>query len=258
MRGGCICGGAGGEGCSARGRRAVDTSTGADCDSSAPRETGGALSMFAGRGGFALADWTWTGTGSDTRAAFSAGPATTAWRVPAADTETPLSGTGLAANAIGWVVSAAGCWSGSTARACGVSRSNSARTTCALAPVPGGARRALLGGGQHRIKGCAKSQRRQQQRAGADANLRPLVSLDNVRPHGSNDPDYHAFQRGPPSLVYDIRQGIPVSTVCKTTGPVLMHRCGCRPCSHSRLRGVGSGVRGPFSRLRLAQTPPHP
>src|SRR5215467_2297777 len=129
MRDGCICGGAGGEGRSTRGRRAVDTSTGADCDSSAPGETAGALSMFAGRSGFALADGTWTGTGADTGAAFSADPATTAWLAPVADTETPLSGAGLAATAIGWTVSAAGCWSGLTARACAVSRRNSGRTT---------------------------------------------------------------------------------------------------------------------------------
>jgi hypothetical protein len=51
--------------------------------------------------------------------------------------------------------------------------------------------------GQHRIKGGAKGQWRQQQGSGVDPELYPIVLPGRLRPHGLNDPNYQCLAAPP-------------------------------------------------------------
>src|SRR5258707_1578032 len=96
---------------SARGRRAVDISGGADHDGSLARPPVGAPAISSNEGGLTpvgRTTVTGTGIGSNTRAISSADLG--CWRVPVAETETGLAGAGLRALAIGSVASGEGRW----------------------------------------------------------------------------------------------------------------------------------------------------
>lgn len=124
---------------SARGRRAVDISGGADHDGSGESAPFRAPPISPGKdccnpaGG---APAVWTGAGS-TRAVSSAVSPEGRWRMPGADPETRLSVAGLPAAAIDWDARATG-WGPLADAACVASRGNSGLAACALTAAPGG------------------------------------------------------------------------------------------------------------------------
>jgi hypothetical protein len=87
-------------------------------------------------------------------------------------------------------------------------------------------RRAFIRSGQHRVKRRAERERRKQQRAGADANLRPIVQPGNTRPHGSNDRSHHGRQ---PRVISTTQHRVsPCGRLVKRSREGVVHRCRCR------------------------------